>query len=243
MFTEENVNNVINELKNIDGFFVSEAHLQLQFAITASKIFNNQFDFIPEFPAKSPIEENKRTEFDLLVFDKKTKEQTLIEFKYKTKNSSRFAKKKQRFYFPIYDGSTFEPANHSAQDLNRYDCWKDIYRIESNIYDNNPKITNGFFIFLTNDELYIKETGTDLFGHSFSLTQGEHLPEIKTINKEVKESSAGKFRLTHSLTIKNKYNFNYNIDTPFKKFETSNYNNIFWLLIVPINKIELNSQI
>ncbi len=48
-----------------------------------NNLFNNKFEFIPEFPGVTTMAgSNKKTEFDLLVVDKLTQEKTLIEFKY-----------------------------------------------------------------------------------------------------------------------------------------------------------------
>lgn len=91
MLEKNQVVQIIDELKKSKCCYVSEAHIQLQFAIIGAQLFGNQFDFIPEFPGHTTYSTNtvQKTEFDLLVFDKKNNEKSLIEFKYKTKKQRR----------------------------------------------------------------------------------------------------------------------------------------------------------
>lgn len=243
MLTKDEVERIITQLKNSQSCYVSEAHIQLQFAIIGAKLFEGKYEFVPEYPGYTMYgdEEAKKTEFDLLVHDLKKNQNTLIEFKYKTKN---LATKQNRVKFPVYLGGELPLANDGAQNLNRYDCWRDIYRIEQNVKNSkNPassqqvKIENGFFIFITNDDLYKKDDGEPSFcdGNKvgmFSLKGEFHKCQLKTVNKSVSESSAGKFRKSHSIDIKNDYYFTYE---EFQTFKVEKYNK-FWYLLVEIDK-------
>lgn len=243
MLTKDEVEQIIDELKNSKSCYVSEAHIQLQFAIIGAKLLSDKYEFVPEYPGYTMYgdEEAKKTEFDLLVHDIKTKKNTLIEFKYKTKN---LAKKENRVKFPVYLGGELPLANDGAQNLNRYDCWRDIYRIEQNVKNSKNsassqqvKIENGFFIFITNDDLYKKDDGESSFcdGNTdgmFSLKDGFHGQQLKKVNPSVPVDSAGKFRKSHSIDIKNDYNFRYE---DFQTFEVGKYNK-FWYLLVEIDK-------
>jgi hypothetical protein len=76
---------------------------------------------------------------DILIINSK-KEWIPIEIKYKTK-------KLAKPYSDVW-GVEFNPKNHSAADVSRYDIRKDIFRLEQLL--NEPKVAKGFSIFLTN---------------------------------------------------------------------------------------------
>ena len=212
---------------------MSEAHIQLQFAIVGNNLFSNKFEFIPEYPGITNIAGiDKKTEFDLLVLDKKSQEKTLIEFKYKTRNAT---DKSKRTLFPSYLGTDIALANHSAHDLNRYDCWWDIYRIESNV--KSRTFTNGFFIFVTNEYLYKDSDGSAILSNTndpemFSLKEGYHKAMKKIVNPDISPKTAGAFRINNPIHIKNDYVFEYN---NFQDFGLPK-NGEFWSLIVPIKE-------
>lgn len=233
MFSINEVNDIIEELKNSKYCYVSEAHIQLQFAIVSNNLFKNASEFVPEYPGITNIAGvDKKTEFDLLVVDKETQEKTLIEFKYKTRNAT---DKSKRTLFPTYLGTDIALANHSAHDLNRYDCWWDIYRIESNV--KSGTFTNGFFIFVTNEYLYKDEDGSAILSYKndpemFSLKKGYHKAMVKTVDNKLDPKTAGAFRINNPIHIKNDYVFEYN---KFQDFRLPK-NGEFWSLIVPIEE-------
>lgn len=235
MLTKDQVVQIIDELKKSAFCYVSEAHIQLQFAIIGAQMRGDQFDFIPEFPGHTAYSENaeQKTEFDLLVFDKKTGEKTLIEFKYKTKN---IADKDKREKFPVVFGNWLKLANDGAHNPNRYDCWRDIFRIEQNV--KHKEVNNGFFILVTNDSAYIGKDGSNSVfcqGDDFSLMPGVHIHQTKKVDPTVKGSSAGAFRKSNPIKIENNYDFEYK---DFQDFKTDNVNepyNKFWYLLVEID--------
>lgn len=233
MFSINEVNDIIKELKKSKYCYVSEAHIQLQFAIVGNNLFRNKFEFIPEFPGVTTLAgSNKKTEFDLLVVDKSTQEKTLIEFKYKTRNNP---DKSKRTLFPTYLGNPIALANHSAHDLNRYDCWWDIYRIESNVKNGN--FTNGFFVFVTNEYLYKDEDGSGTLSITkdpkmFSLKNGKHKAMQKIVDPTLSTNTAGAFRINNQIDVKNDYDFNYEL---FQDFNLPK-DDKFWSLIVSIIK-------
>lgn len=236
MLTNTQVVQIIDELKKSAFCYVSEAHIQLQFAIIGAHKFGNQFDFIPEFPGHTAYSTNaeQKTEFDLLAFDKKTGEKTLIEFKYKTKNN---AEKTKREEFPVVFGKWLKLANDGAHNPNRYDCWRDIYRIEQNV--KHKEVNNGFFIFVTNDSAYIDKDGSNSVfckGDDFSLMPVKHQHQTKKVDPNVKDSSAGAFRKSNPIKIENNYDFKYK---DFQDFKTDNVHepyNKFWYLLVGIGQ-------
>ena len=167
MFGIKEVNKVMNELREKPRFFVSEAHFQMSFIKEAMRLFNDKFEYYPEFHIRlnegTINEEN--FEIDLLILEKSTNEKTLIEFKHKTTNTSN-----KSFKIPLpFDEGYFVPTSMAAQDLGKFDCWSDIERLEKLI--NVEKIyDNGFFILVSNDDLYWKNTKeNNTHGRDFSL--------------------------------------------------------------------------
>lgn len=161
----------------------------------------------------------------------------MIEFKYKTKNETQ--KNKQRMQYPVICGGALPLANHGAQNLNRYDCWRDIYRIEQNV--KQKYVNNGFFIFITNDPLYKNDDGTTSFCYKstpgmFSLKNGLHKAQNKRVNPYVSVKTAGVFRLNNSINIQNDYDFQYDDFQDFKNYNVNKPYNKFWYLLVEIDK-------
>ena len=73
-----------------------------------------------------------------------------IELKYKTKKTSGF--NSPRFG---NNAITANLKNQSAQDLGRYDFWKDVHRLEVLKTVFNPAKLNGIALFVTNDPAYL----------------------------------------------------------------------------------------
>ena len=203
MFTRDKVNKVIEVLQSKGAFFVSEAHLQMSFILEAYKLYSNDFEFIPEYSI--PNKKSGHDEIDLVIVDKKTNEKTFIEFKHKTKNDDN-----NPISLCIYGNPNpndkFQPKNHGAQNLGRYDCWHDIERIEN--YKIQENTTNGFFVFLTNDDAYWKQQGTKKFGNAFDMTPKTYKPASKDWVRPVNINSITKKR-DRAIDIKQQYTFKY----------------------------------
>lgn len=182
MFTNENLNNVLENLKNelskFDSVFFSEAHFQLLFAMEVLKINEDgkpKFKCFPEYPIFVGTD---RYEVDLLIQDLKTNEHTIIEFKYKTLNTK--AGSKPALCIPTVLGQDFEPKSHRARDLGRYDVLSDLERTRKIIDDKSINAQNGFVVFITNDHNYWdspKTTATKPYKHGtdFRLSDGRKL--------------------------------------------------------------------
>ena len=101
MLEKNQVVQIIDELKKSKCCYVSEAHIQLQFAIIGAQLFGNQFDFIPEFPGHTTYSTNtvQKTEFDLLVFDKKIMKKALLNSSTKQKTKETKVKEKNFLLF------------------------------------------------------------------------------------------------------------------------------------------------
>ena len=210
MFTRTQVEKVIDELKHNNAIFVSEAHFQIAFLFEAYKLYGNKFNFIPEYPITN--NSTNHDEIDLVVEDVVSKEKTFIEFKHKTKNDGKLS-----LTVPVYGiQCSFAPKYHGAQNLGRYDCWHDIQRIED--YKTNGKATNGFFIFLTNDDAYWKKDGSKTFGTDFSLKNNRKTQKTMNWPPNININSIGNIRNT-PIVIKGNYTLKYN---PYLNFNKKN---------------------
>lgn len=178
MFTKDNLNNVLKNLKKElgDSVFFSEAHLQLLFAMEVLKINEDgkpKFKCMPEYPIKLGSD---KYEIDLLIHDLETNENTIIEFKYKTLNTK--AASKTSLSIPTVLGQNYEPKSHMAHDLGRYDVLHDLERTRNVINDSSINVQNGFVVFITNDHNYwdtLKSDKTYKYGPNFHLWDGREL--------------------------------------------------------------------
>lgn len=186
MFTKDNLNDVLEILKNElikeDSVFFSEAYLQLLFAMEVLKINENgkpRFKCMPEYPIHLGSD---KYEIDLLIHDLEKKENTIIEFKYKTLNTK--AASKTSLSIPTILGQNFQPKSHMAHDLGRYDVLHDLVRTRKVIDDSSINVQNGFMVFITNDHNYWKAVKSDKtstnnktykYGTNFHLRDGREL--------------------------------------------------------------------
>ena len=219
MFIRDYVDKVIGELIDQNRFFVSEADFQMSFIFEAYKLYGKDFDFIPEYSIQNSS--TGHDEIDLVIIEKKNEEKkgketseqekTFIEFKHKTKNDDN-----NPITIPIHGNPAFQPKNHGAQNLGRYDCWHDIERIEN--YKIQGNTTNGFFVFLTNDDAYWNNNGAGRNGNiAFDMTHNKtYQPESKDWVRPVNINSITKKR-DRAIDIKQQYTFKYDdyLD-PFK---------------------------
>ena len=120
---------------------------------------------------------NNELRIDVLV--RKGDEYLPIELKYKTKSV-----KKRIPRFGEQVASDIEVMkNQGAQDLGKYDFWKDVRRIEI-VRKRFKAIKNGLAVFVTNDPAYL-QSGRDLSNHiKFSMTEGAHGKEKHWLDKD-----------------------------------------------------------
>ncbi len=205
MFTKNDVDSIVASLKRESCVFVSEAHLQLAFAL---KINHGKYDVYPEYPATV---NGKQSEFDLLVSDKTTGERTLVEFKYKTTNNTNNPDS-----FPISSGVTVILKDQSAIDNGWYDSWKDISRIEQSVLNNS--CSKGFFILITNDKGYWQMNASNSKNavSGLYMNDGHHAAGVKKFSN-VKEYRGSR---NSPITTLNDYDFSYQpfLDFPGKKY-------------------------
>jgi len=98
---------------------------------------------------------------DLLV--RSPFEQVAFELKYKT-----------RALLTSIDGEDFVLTNQAAQDIGRYDFFKDLSRVET--FSRAAPRRRGYAIFLTNDSAYWKPPSTPEHGYAgFAMNDGRHV--------------------------------------------------------------------
>ncbi len=102
-----------------------------------------------------------------------------IELKYKTKS----VKKRIPRFGEQVSSDVEVMKNQGAQDLGKYDFWKDVRRIEI-VRKRFKAIKSGLAVFVTNDPAYL-QSGRDLSNHiKFSMTEGSHGKEKHWLDKE-----------------------------------------------------------
>ncbi len=120
---------------------------------------------------------NNELRMDVLV--RKGKEFLPIELKYKTKT---VRKKLLRFGESVAE-EVEVMKNQGAQDLGKYDFWKDVRRIEI-VRNRFSSIKNGLAVFVTNDPMYVQR-GREKSNHiKFSMDEGSHRIEKHWLLKE-----------------------------------------------------------
>lgn len=119
---------------------------------------------------------NNELRIDVLV--RKGDEYLPIELKYKTKS----VKKRIPRFGEQVPSDVEVMKNQGAQDLGKYDFWKDVRRIEI-VRKRFKTIKNGLAVFVTNDPSYLQR-GRDNSNHiKFSMTEGNHSEEKHWIDK------------------------------------------------------------
>ena len=152
-------------------FFVSETDFQHELAVELQK---QQLDVILELPVRVPV--MNTIHVDIVVYDRNAGIYHPIELKYKTKSDIC----KGQLGMPQYKLRT-----HSAQDVNRYLFWKDVYRIEHTTCIKG--FGEGFVIMLTNDDNYWnKPVSNNSIDILFRLNSGN---TVKTVMWNVGNSS------------------------------------------------------
>ena len=120
---------------------------------------------------------NNELRIDVLV--RKGDEYLPIELKYKTKS----VKKHVPRFGERLSSDVEVMKNQGAQDLGKYDFWKDVRRIEI-VRKRFRAIKNGLAVFVTNDPAYLR-SGRDISNHiKFSMTEGSHGKEKRWRDKE-----------------------------------------------------------
>lgn len=163
------INKIIAAFESLRNkqFFVSEAHFQHVLAIELKKKLCKWYSpfrkakIILEFPI---IQDNKLIHVDIMVVTPYGNYP--IELKYKTKRI------KSDVLYPNTNIKMVDLLkDHSAPDINGYECWKDISRIEKLIDSADAK--SGVCIVLTNEPYYWQgKSGVKSQGYPFRMLPG-----------------------------------------------------------------------
>lgn len=119
---------------------------------------------------------NNELRIDVLV--SKGGEYLPIELKYKTKS----VKKRIPRFGERLSLNVEVMKNQGAQDLGKYDFWKDVRRIEI-IKKRFKTVKNGLAIFMTNDPTYLQNGRMSSNHVNFSMTEGTHNKEKHWLDK------------------------------------------------------------
>ncbi len=155
--TTENVKYAIEQLKNTQKIFHSEADFQFSLAWQLQKILPNakiRLEYCPAFAPDMHI--------DIYVLDEQGSYP--IELKYKTKRT-----------IASDNFEVFNLKNHGAQDLGRYDYLFDVNRVER-MKSLDPKFVSGYAIILTNDSGYwTPPVYKDTIDSAFRIYEGRNI--------------------------------------------------------------------
>lgn len=109
-----------------------------------------------------------KNELRIDIVVRKGQEYLPIELKYKTKSVKQ---KISRFGKELEECEVMK--NQGAQDLGKYNFWKDVRRVEL-VCKRFKNIKNGLAVFLTNDNAYLKAGRNDSNCIKLSMSEGEH---------------------------------------------------------------------
>ncbi len=148
-------------------------------------------EMLPEY--KKLVTRNERLYLDIVVA--KEGKYVPIELKYKTKE---VAVAMERFGEPFSEAEDSGTGvskghgalkSHGAQDLGRYDFWKDVKRLEL-VKNRFGNVEGGLAVFLTNDTTY-KAKPKGLI-ENFSMAEGEPLPMEKHWSDATRPTAEGR---------------------------------------------------
>ncbi|WP_274956969.1 hypothetical protein [Millionella massiliensis] len=156
--------------KNNELLF-NERDLQMQLAIWLRRSAQGYEDVDLEYyvPRAELAEYVWESELRLDIVVRRGGEFLPVELKYKTRSITR---RMERF------GETLRTAavvvkNQGAQDLGRYDFWKDVRRMEL-IRKRFAAVRNGLALFLTNDPTYLRAAKESSNHKALSMAEGIH---------------------------------------------------------------------
>lgn len=193
-------NDIRDFLYTNKSIFYNERDLQMHLALYLDK--SRHYDnvdveyYVPESVLKPEYVWDSEMKVDIVV--SKDGNFVPIELKYKTKeikNGSldRFGK--------VCKGIQIVK-NQAAQNLAKYDFWKDVRRIEI-LKSKFRNIEGGICLFLTNDQSYQKEPNNSAKCKSFSMSQGLHHRDKSWQGKQEKEiASRPNFKVEKEYAIK-----------------------------------------
>lgn len=161
--TNKNLLTIINELmKKNDGHYFREAQLQFDLAWALRESFkDDNIKIHLEYFAKNKIKDNNMY-YDIVI--ENGEDFIPIELKFKTKKIN-----------------GFNYSNQAAQDLGRYDFWKDVERIENFKDNTHNKMSKGYAVFITNDDAYKNNSGEKCIYKDFAINDGREIKKNQNL--------------------------------------------------------------
>ncbi len=153
-----------------EELFFNERDFQMHLAVYLRSL--GKYDdvdieyYVPQKELDRYLWENE-LRLDIVV--SKNGEYVPIELKYKTKAVSR---PMTRFGERLSEKIPVMK-NQGAQDLGRYDFWKDVRRVEM-VRNRFHNVKGGLAVFMTNDRVYLNETKPTSNNCRFSMSEGPH---------------------------------------------------------------------
>lgn len=221
------IRKAFKKLQSKNRFFVSEADFQHAFAMELEKYFpDNVYCEFPAYVKYDNVEKGRLIHIDIMVQD--GNDLYPIELKYKTRKIQ-----STKIYCDTGIKINEILRTHSAQDINAYEFWKDVRRIECLASADSSTIAAGVCIMITNDPIYYKSVEenknageiiwTDFLLNDGLVTQCEH---PKCWNSDAKWT-----KNYPALDIKNRYKCKWE---PFCEVENSKFKSLFLEVKRPI---------
>lgn len=158
-------------LERNDELLFNERDLQIHLAMSLQKSSQAYDDVDLEYYVpRSELDGyrwNSELRLDLVV--RQGNEFLPVELKYKTRSITR---RIERFGELLSDEAVVVK-NQGAQDLGRYDFWKDVRRLEL-VRRRFAAVKNGLAVFVTNDPIYLKEGKASSNHVALSMAAGIH---------------------------------------------------------------------
>ena len=138
--------------------YVSERHLQISFILKAKELYPS-YNFIPEYV----WQDSETYHIDLMASNRK--EFVAFEFKYITAGGD----------IRVPGNENYPLKNHSATNERRYQCVKDISRLEHYLKQKNTRCNKGYFLLITNMSLLWDGSNDNSTDKSFDIHEGSTL--------------------------------------------------------------------
>ena len=188
-------------LESREEKFFNERDLQMHLALYLER--SNKYDkveveyYVPKSELLPEYMWDSEMKIDIVV--RKDGKFVPIELKYKTKAIDG-DQDIERFGEQICNVNIIK--NQAAQNISKYDFWKDVRRIEI-LKSKFRNIEGGICLFLTNDQSYQKEPNNSAKCKSFSMSQGLHHRDKSWQGKQEKEiASRPNFKVEKEYAIK-----------------------------------------
>ena len=220
MNLDEKIKTIIEKLKKKYPVFVSERHLQVAFSIEAEKVIKG-CKLYPEdiFNPKTSKSEKSKNRYIDLVIEKESKK-VAFEFKYIVCDFEADINKRH-----------IKLRHQSAWPGRRYDCLKDIERLEilKKEKDKDKRIDEGYFVLITNYKGFCERKNKEkvVKDEEFRFESGIK----KGTKKWAKDTGGMKNGRENSITISHDYDVNFEL---YNNVKTGKGNTEFKVLVLKI---------